>query len=329
MSSNIKLKRSSVSGKMPQAQDLDYGELAINYTDGKLFYKKSDNTVGELTGNNTSGTVTSVAISSTDGALSVTDSPITQSGTISLNLNTVSVAKGGTGATDATEARTNLSAAKSGANSDITSLSGLTTALSVAQGGTGVTSFASGYLKSNGTALSSTDTIDAADITGSVGAASTLANTGSVTTNSNYYIPFVSSDSSTPQAINTASGLKYNPGTDNLSVGTLNINQGTISTVTLITTNTNSDQIVDSVDGSVYRTVKYVIQVTSGSSYQTSELLVTHDGSTAYYTEFAMIATGSTIASFDVNYVSGNLQLRVTPTNSVTTIRAIRTCIVV
>lgn len=38
-----------------------------------------------------------------------------------------------------TTARTNLSAAKSGANSDITSISGLTTALSVAQGGTGDT----------------------------------------------------------------------------------------------------------------------------------------------------------------------------------------------
>jgi hypothetical protein len=41
---------------------------------------------------------------------------------------------------DAPTARNNLSAAKSGANSDITSLSGLTTALSIAQGGTGQTS---------------------------------------------------------------------------------------------------------------------------------------------------------------------------------------------
>lgn len=47
------------------------------------------------------------------------------------------VAKGGTGAGTAANARTSLSAAKSGANSDITSLSGLTTALSTAQGGTG------------------------------------------------------------------------------------------------------------------------------------------------------------------------------------------------
>lgn len=49
----------------------------------------------------------------------------------------LAVASGGTGAETATNARTNLSAAKSGANSDITSLSGLTTPITVAQGGTG------------------------------------------------------------------------------------------------------------------------------------------------------------------------------------------------
>jgi hypothetical protein len=51
--------------------------------------------------------------------------------------NALAVAQGGTGATDAGTARTNLSAAASGANSDITSLTGLTTPLTVAQGGTG------------------------------------------------------------------------------------------------------------------------------------------------------------------------------------------------
>jgi hypothetical protein len=56
----------------------------------------------------------------------------------SLTLTTaLAVAQGGTGATDAGTARTNLSAAASGANSDITSLTGLTTPLTVAQGGTG------------------------------------------------------------------------------------------------------------------------------------------------------------------------------------------------
>lgn len=52
----------------------------------------------------------------------------------------LSVAQGGTAATTAGGARTALGAAASGANSDITSLTGLTTPLSVAQGGTGTSS---------------------------------------------------------------------------------------------------------------------------------------------------------------------------------------------
>lgn len=47
------------------------------------------------------------------------------------------VANGGTAATTASAARTALGAAASGANSDITSLTGLTTPLAVARGGTG------------------------------------------------------------------------------------------------------------------------------------------------------------------------------------------------
>lgn len=53
------------------------------------------------------------------------------------NGTAIAVAYGGTGAANASSARSNLSAAASGANSDITSISGLTTALTVAQGGTG------------------------------------------------------------------------------------------------------------------------------------------------------------------------------------------------
>ena len=56
------------------------------------------------------------------------------------------VTKGGTGSATAGGARTSLGAAASGANSDITSLSGLTTPLTVPQGGSGVATIASNQL---------------------------------------------------------------------------------------------------------------------------------------------------------------------------------------
>jgi hypothetical protein len=71
------------------------------------------------------GTVTSVAASGGTTGLTFSGSPITTTGTLTLG-GTLAVASGGTGATTASGARTNLGAAASGANSDITSMSGLT-----------------------------------------------------------------------------------------------------------------------------------------------------------------------------------------------------------
>lgn len=56
------LKKSSVAGKIPLAADLDYGELAINYTDGKLFYKTSSNSVAELSGGGAGGSIGTLAV---------------------------------------------------------------------------------------------------------------------------------------------------------------------------------------------------------------------------------------------------------------------------
>ena len=48
MGNNILLKKSSVTGKIPLTTDLQYGEVAINYADGKLYYKSNAGSVGIL-----------------------------------------------------------------------------------------------------------------------------------------------------------------------------------------------------------------------------------------------------------------------------------------
>ena len=74
MSNTIKLKRSSVATSTPTAGSLEYGELALNYTDGNLFFKTDANVVTLLASTriaNYSGNVAAGNLS-TGGSLSVT-----------------------------------------------------------------------------------------------------------------------------------------------------------------------------------------------------------------------------------------------------------------
>jgi len=48
MTNLIKLKRSTVAGKMPLASDLDVGELAVNVADGFLYLKQMTNNVASI-----------------------------------------------------------------------------------------------------------------------------------------------------------------------------------------------------------------------------------------------------------------------------------------
>jgi hypothetical protein len=102
------------------------------------------------------------------------------------------VASGGTGASTAGNARTSLSAASSGANSDITSITGLTTALTVAQGGTGAATHTSkGVLIGNGTsAVTTVSPSTSGNVLTSDGTSWTSA------TNINYVKAWVNFDSS-------------------------------------------------------------------------------------------------------------------------------------
>lgn len=95
--------------------------------------------------------------------------------------------------------------------------------------------------------------------------------------------------------------------------------------VTISTSDPN--QVVDSWSTTEYRSVKYVLQVTSGTDYQVSELLVIHDGSTAYVTEYAVVQTAGSLAAFTVDVNSGNVRLLVDLAGSSATIKLNRSVI--
>lgn len=48
MANTIKIKRSSVAGKVPTTSDLSAGELAVNIADGKLFTRKESGGVASI-----------------------------------------------------------------------------------------------------------------------------------------------------------------------------------------------------------------------------------------------------------------------------------------
>jgi len=70
---------------------------------------------------------------------------------------------------------------------------------------------------------------------------------------------------------------------------------------------------------STYRTFKLMVQATSGTSYHATEILLTHDGTTVYMTEYGTIFTGNSLATFDADISSGNVRLLVDPNQSAST----------
>jgi hypothetical protein len=71
MAQIVKLKRSSVAGSVPTSESLEYGELAINYEDGKVFFRKNDDSIQTILATNTSTAIEGdVLISGSIGILS-------------------------------------------------------------------------------------------------------------------------------------------------------------------------------------------------------------------------------------------------------------------
>lgn len=103
-------------------------------------------------------------------------------------------------------------------------------------------------------------------------------------------------------------------GTVNIGgVGSL-IYMGTQAAVEASTTAvaTTTQSVTDTFAAATFRSCEYLVQITQGSSYQISKILLVHDGTTAYITEYGTITSGSTLATLDADIATGTVRLLVT-----------------
>jgi hypothetical protein len=118
-------------------------------------------------------------------------------------------------------------------------------------------------------------------------------------------------------------------GTDSASV--LSLVNGYIVQSDSDFTTTTADQVVDTFAAATYRTAKYIVQFShpSDSKYHSTEVLLMHDGTTVYMTEYAEVKTDSSLGSIDADISGGNVRLLVTPSYTNTGVNVTRTNVTV
>ena len=108
---------------------------------------------------------------------------------------------------------------------------------------------------------------------------------------------------------------------------TPNLAHSNIADVTLTTSATTANQVLDGLAVATYRSAKYEVSVTSGSAYQYDEIVIVQDGTNAYINQYGHVATGAALATYTAAIVGGSLQLQTTPANAVTVYNAVRVAI--
>ena len=127
----------------------------------------------------------------------------------------------------------------------------------------------------------------------------------------------------TAVARNSAGVLEINNGTAgtfrDLKLRTLKYENAETNTLTYPNL-TTSQTAVDTNAIATYRSVKYIVQATYGSEYQTSEIMLIHNGTTADITEYGIVHTGSNpIVTFATDISGGNIRLLATAAAGSTT----------
>jgi hypothetical protein len=119
------------------------------------------------------------------------------------------------------------------------------------------------------------------------------------------------------------------------SAGTiaLTIDTHTNISASTVTTTSTAAATVNSFAAGTFRSARYTVQITNStdSTYQITEIILIHNGTTPEITEYGTISTGAAAeATFDADISSGNVRLRATPASGDTMVfKVVRHSIIV
>jgi hypothetical protein len=220
----------------------------------------------------------------------------------------------------------------SGTNLNYTGISTITNIRSTTLNNTGVTTSLGGFIGNfNSTGVSTATTIFGTTLTYTTGNITTINSTtgnivsGIITnisgTNLNYIgistITNVRSTNINNTGIATITSLTGTQSTytnSTIGVGTIttldfgtNAEYTSNSTVVATTSPTN----IDSFSSTLFRSARVQVQITQGTNYQASDVLIIHDGSVADLIEYGSIATSDYLATFGAIVSGGNCLLRI------------------
>lgn len=119
-----------------------------------------------------------------------------------------------------------------------------------------------------------------------------------------------------------------NIGNSSIQVVTLQNNVAHVKATNYTSTNTDI-QLLDSFSATDYRAGKYFISIkdTDNTDYQLTEIVIMHDDSATYSTEYATLISTATLGTFTSNLDSGTVRLYIAPTNGNNVIKYHRTLI--
>jgi hypothetical protein len=108
----------------------------------------------------------------------------------------------------------------------------------------------------------------------------------------------------------------------------------TISNTTVTVSNTYSygssaNAVIDQFVAATYRSAEYLIQASNSTAYQVSKVLVVHDGTTAYVTEYAIVNSAAQMLTLGVTKAVSNVQLWSIPIDATVVVKFTRTNLVV